>query len=87
MIDLRGRRVVVTGGGRGIGAASAVLFARAGADVVVGFRSRRAEADAVALSDVAKRIGAPTMVEITEPLDAIPPGASPFAFRSSGPWA
>lgn len=43
--------------------------------------------DAVALSDVAKRIGAPTMVEITEPLDAIPPGASPFAFRSSGPWA
>lgn len=49
MIDLRGRRVVVTGGGRGIGAASAVLFARAGADVVIGFRSRRAEADAVAL--------------------------------------
>jgi len=49
MIDLRGRRVVITGGGRGIGAASAVLFARAGADVVIGFRSRRAEADAVAL--------------------------------------
>lgn len=49
MIDLRGRRVVVTGGGRGIGAASAVLFARAGADVVIGYRSRRIEADAVAL--------------------------------------
>ena len=49
MIDLRGRRVVVTGGGRGIGAACAVLFARAGADVVVGYRTRRAEADAVAL--------------------------------------
>lgn len=47
MIDLRGRRVVVTGGSRGIGAAAAVLFARAGADVVIGFRSRRAAADAV----------------------------------------
>jgi 3-oxoacyl-[acyl-carrier protein] reductase len=49
MIDLRGKRVVVTGGGRGIGAATAVLFARAGADVIVGYRSRKGEADAVAL--------------------------------------
>ncbi len=49
MISLKGRRVVVTGGGRGIGAAAAVLFARAGADVVIGYRSRRTEADAVAL--------------------------------------
>ncbi len=52
MIDLRGRRVVVTGGGRGIGAACAVLFARAGADVVIGFRTRRTEAEAVALECV-----------------------------------
>ena len=52
MIDLKGRCVVVTGGGRGIGAASAVLFARAGADVVIGFRSRRAEAESVALECV-----------------------------------
>jgi 3-oxoacyl-[acyl-carrier protein] reductase len=49
VINLKGRGVVVTGGGRGIGAATAVLFARAGADVVIGYRSRRAEADAVAL--------------------------------------
>jgi 3-oxoacyl-[acyl-carrier protein] reductase len=49
MIDLRGRRVVVTGGGRGIGAATAILFARAGADVVIGYRSRRTEAESVAL--------------------------------------
>lgn len=47
MIDLRGKRVVVTGGGRGIGAATAVLCARAGADVVIGYRTRRAEADSV----------------------------------------
>jgi 3-oxoacyl-[acyl-carrier protein] reductase len=52
MIDLTGRKVVVTGGGRGIGAAAAVLFARAGADVVIGYRSRRSEADAVAIECV-----------------------------------
>lgn len=52
MIDLRGRRAVVTGGGRGIGAATAVLLARAGADVVVGYRSRKAEAESVVLECV-----------------------------------
>ena len=49
MIELKGRRVIVTGGGRGIGAACAVLFARAGADVIVGYRTRRADAESVVL--------------------------------------
>ena len=48
MIDLRGRRAVVSGASRGIGAALVRLLARAGADVVVGYRSRAAEAEAVA---------------------------------------
>ncbi|MGQ0538435.1 MAG: SDR family NAD(P)-dependent oxidoreductase, partial [Gemmatimonadaceae bacterium] len=47
MIDLSGRRALVTGGSRGIGAATAVLLARAGADVVIGFRKRQDAADAV----------------------------------------
>lgn len=48
MIDLRGRRAVVSGASRGIGAATVRLLAAAGADVVVGFRSRSTDADTVA---------------------------------------
>ena len=47
MIDLRGKRALVTGGSRGIGAATARLLARAGADVAIGYRSRAAEAEAL----------------------------------------
>lgn len=41
VIDLAGKRALVTGGSRGIGAATALLLARAGADVCIGFRNRR----------------------------------------------
>jgi 3-oxoacyl-[acyl-carrier protein] reductase len=46
VIDLTGRRAIVTGGGRGIGSATALLLARAGARVVVGYRARAADATA-----------------------------------------
>ena len=45
--SLRGRRAVVTGGSRGIGAAVSRLLAQCGADVCVGYRSRRPDADAL----------------------------------------
>jgi 3-oxoacyl-[acyl-carrier protein] reductase len=45
VIDLSGKRAFVTGGGRGIGRATALLLAHAGAGVAVGYRSRRAEAE------------------------------------------
>jgi 3-oxoacyl-[acyl-carrier protein] reductase len=51
MISLRGKRALVTGGSRGIGAATALLLAECGADVGIGFRSRQAEA-----SDVVGRL-------------------------------
>src|SRR2546425_11933492 len=44
-MDLGGARAVGAGGGRGIGRAPAVLLAKAGASVVIGYRRRRAEAE------------------------------------------
>jgi 3-oxoacyl-[acyl-carrier protein] reductase len=47
MISLRDKRALVTGGSRGIGAATAMLLAECGADVGVGYRTRQAEAGEV----------------------------------------
>jgi 3-oxoacyl-[acyl-carrier protein] reductase len=47
VISLSGRRAIVTGGSRGIGAATALLLAQCGADVLVGYRSRADDAEAV----------------------------------------
>ena len=78
MIDLRGRRALVTGGSRGIGAATARLLARAGADVMIGYRSRTTEAEAMVselrllgvnahcrASDISSRAGAEALVSDT----------------------
>jgi 3-oxoacyl-[acyl-carrier protein] reductase len=48
VFDLSGRTVLVTGGSRGIGRAACLGFAHAGADVVVHYRSRAADAESVA---------------------------------------
>jgi 3-oxoacyl-[acyl-carrier protein] reductase len=47
MISLQGKRALVTGGSRGIGAATAVLLARAGAHVGIAYRSRASEAQRI----------------------------------------
>lgn len=59
MIDLSGRRAFVTGGGRGIGRATAHLLGRAGAAVAVGYHRRAADAaETVALVE---REGCPSV--------------------------
>ena len=52
MIDLAGKRILVTGGSRGIGRACCELAARAGARVAIGYRLERAAAEALVRSIV-----------------------------------
>lgn len=47
LIDLSGKVALVTGGSRGIGAATAVMLAEAGADVALTYRSRKEDAERV----------------------------------------
>jgi 3-oxoacyl-[acyl-carrier protein] reductase len=55
MIDLSGRTALITGGSRGIGRAAAVLMAKAGADVAIGYQSN--EAAAASVRDEIGRLG------------------------------
>jgi len=53
--SLRGKRALVTGGSRGIGAATALLLAEYGVDVAIGYRSRKE--DAVRVVEQARAAG------------------------------
>lgn len=57
MITLAGKRAFVTGGGRGIGRATAQLLARAGAKVAVGYRSRKPAAESYVTAAVRGDLG------------------------------
>ncbi len=47
LIDLSGKAALVTGGSRGVGAATAVLLAEAGASVAITYRERKSAAEEV----------------------------------------
>jgi 3-oxoacyl-[acyl-carrier protein] reductase len=61
LIDLRGKNAVVTGGSRGVGRATAILLAKAGASVGIGYRSR--EREAVETVEVLKSLGVEAWAE------------------------
>jgi citronellol/citronellal dehydrogenase len=64
---LRGRRILVTGGGRGLGKAIATLFARLGADVAIcGRNAERLDATAEFLRDFGGAVFA-SVVSIRDP--------------------
>jgi 3-oxoacyl-[acyl-carrier protein] reductase len=60
MLDMKGRKVLITGGSRGIGRATALLFARAGADVAISYQ--RNEAAAAEVRAVVERLGRKCLV-------------------------
>jgi 3-oxoacyl-[acyl-carrier protein] reductase len=79
MNGLQGKRALITGGSRGIGAATSRLLAENGVHVVIGYRSRAADADALVAelrqnhgvtafahsADIATQEGANALVERT----------------------
>jgi NAD(P)-dependent dehydrogenase (short-subunit alcohol dehydrogenase family) len=70
MLDLTGRHIHIVGGSRGIGAAAAVMAAKAGADVSFTYRSRADAAEAVA-----KQVRALGRKALALPADAAADGA------------
>lgn len=71
LIDLEGKNAVVTGASRGVGRATALLLAQAGASVGIAYRSRGADAEAVA--DACRALGVKAWVQagdLSNPDDA-----------------
>ncbi len=58
LIDLTGKTAIVTGGSRGVGRATAMLLAKAGCSVGIGYRSRSEEAEGVLAELRALGVGA-----------------------------
>jgi 3-oxoacyl-[acyl-carrier protein] reductase len=76
-LDLGGRRALVTGGGKGIGAAVARELAAMGAEVVINFRADRDSAEAVAAEIPGSRL---------QQADVGDPAQVAELFAGSGPF-
>jgi 3-oxoacyl-[acyl-carrier protein] reductase len=80
--DLRGTRALVTGGSRGIGAATARLLARCGADVAISYRARTADAERVAAE--VRAVGVRSIAQGAELSD--PVAVDALLERVGGEW-
>ncbi len=67
LIDLSGKVALVTGGSRGIGAATASMLAVAGAAVAITYKSRRGDAERV-VQAIGRRALA-IQADLAEPVD------------------
>jgi 3-oxoacyl-[acyl-carrier protein] reductase len=101
MIDLTGQRAFVTGGGRGIGQATARLLAKGGARVAAGYRSRKPEPDPAIVATIAGDLGDPAaakraVAEVVRALGGLdilvvnhgiwPPDDVPLAAMADAQW-
>jgi 3-oxoacyl-[acyl-carrier protein] reductase len=97
MNGLRDKRALISGGSRGIGAATAQLFAENGVHVAIGYRSRRDDAEALIAdlkqqhgvnavaygSDIATNVGAAELVDHA----AAALGGLDFFVGNAGIWS
>ena len=76
MISLRGKRALVTGGSRGIGAETALMLADCGADVGIGFVRRESDA-----AEVAKRVAERGVRSFAQSADLTDPSGADILFE------
>jgi len=95
MYDFRGKVALITGGGAGIGRATAIAFGRAGAKVVIGNRNAESGAQTVELVKAAggQAVFQPTDVTVASEVEALVAravrefGAVDCAFNNAGTFA
>lgn len=95
MIDLTGKKALITGGSRGIGRATAILFAKAGADAAITYQRQekaaaevRAAIEALGRRSLALRAEISNEAEVRQAVDDIVGtwGRIDFLVNNAGIW-